>query len=108
MLPIPCAVTAASLAALLGLQACSQGAGLAQGSLAAGAAAPPAAGFAAAARPDKLDYIPVAAPGPDADPPARAAADIAAAEAELEALRARNEARGAAVRLAAGAAKPAP
>jgi hypothetical protein len=107
MLPIPCAVTAASLAALLGLQACSQGAGLAQGSLAAGAAAPPTAGFAAA-RPDKLDYIPVAAPGTDAAPPARAAADIAAAEAELEALRARNEARGAAVRRAAGAAKPAP
>ena len=106
MVPIPVAVRAACFAAVLGLQACSRDAGALQGSVAPSRPAP--ADFVAASRLDKLDYIPVATPGTEPDPPARTAAEIAAAEAEMEALRARNEARGAAVRRAAGAAKPTP
>ena len=106
MVPIPIAVTAVSLAAMLGLQACSPDAGALQGSLAAGSPAP--ADSVASSRPDKLDYIPVATPGTGPGPAARTAAEIAAAEAEMEALRTRNEARGAAIRHAAGAAKPKP
>ncbi len=106
MVPMPIAVTAASFAAVLGLQACSPDAGALQGSVAPSRPAP--ADFVAASRPDKLDYIPVATPGVEPSPPARSAAEIAAAEAEMEALRASNEARGAAARRAAGAVRPVP
>lgn len=108
MVPMPIAATAASFAVVLGLQACSPDAGGLQGSLPSGRPAPAAADFVAASRPEKLDYIPVTTPAAEPSPPARSAAEIAAAEAEMEALRARNEARGAAVRRAAGAVKPVP
>jgi hypothetical protein len=104
MAPINFAVTALSFAAVLGLPACSPDSGMVQRSLASGREAPSAADFVAASRPDKLDYIPVASAGSDRNSPARTEAEVAAAEAEMDALRIRIQAQGAAARRAAGAA----
>ncbi|MEE1612037.1 hypothetical protein [Microvirga sp. CF3016] len=52
--------------------------------------------FVARSRPTNLDYMPIATPAPERPTPARTAEEIKAAEAELEALRSRNEAAGAA------------
>ncbi|MBB4040940.1 hypothetical protein GGR34_002599 [Microvirga flocculans] len=51
--------------------------------------------FVARSRPDSLDYMPIGTPVPERPTPARTAAEVKAAEAELDALRARNEAAGA-------------
>ena len=52
--------------------------------------------FVARTRPANLDYMPIGTPAPERPTPARTADEIKAAEAELDALRARNEAAGAA------------
>lgn len=52
--------------------------------------------FVARSRPANLDYMPIGTPAPERPTPARTADEIKAAEAELEALRSRNEAAGAA------------
>jgi hypothetical protein len=56
----------------------------------------PTPDFVARSRPANLDYMPIGTPAPERPTPARTAAEIKAAEAELDALRARNEAAGAA------------
>ncbi|MBM1172700.1 hypothetical protein [Microvirga arabica] len=52
--------------------------------------------FVARSRPATLDYMPIGTPVPERPTPARSAEEIKAAEAELDALRSRNEAAGAA------------
>jgi hypothetical protein len=108
MMPLHPLMTGIALAAALGLQACSPEMGPARGLLtSAGGQVPAAPDFVANSRPNKLDYIPVGTSGPDRSQQARSAAEVAAAEAEMEAVRARNEAQGAALRRA-GQASPAP
>ena len=51
--------------------------------------------FVARSRPENLEYLPVGTARPDVRPPARTAEEVKAAEAEMDALRARNEAAGA-------------
>ena len=84
MVPSPSAVTVIAFAAVLALQACSADTGPMQGSL-AGGQVPPAPDFVAASRPERLDYIPVGTVGSDRNPPARSAAEVAAAEADVDA-----------------------
>ena len=50
--------------------------------------------FVARSRPADLDYMPISASVPERPTPARTAQEIKAAEAEMDALRARNEAAG--------------
>lgn len=52
--------------------------------------------FVASSRPANLEYMPIGTPAAERPTPARTAAEIKAAEAELDALRSRNEAAGAA------------
>ena len=108
VMPLHPLMTGIALAAAFGLQACSSDLGPARGLLtSAGGQVPAAPDFVASSRPEKLDYIPVGTPGADRRPQARSAAEVAAAEAEMEAVRARNEAQGAALRRA-GQTSPAP
>lgn len=65
-------------------------------SLGAGPQVAPTPDFVARSRPADLDYMPIGTPVPERPTPARTADEIKAAEAELDALRARNEAAGAA------------
>lgn len=65
-------------------------------SLGAGPQVAPTPDFVARSRPATLDYMPIGTPVPERPTPARTAAEIKAAEAELDALRTRNEAAGAA------------
>jgi hypothetical protein len=51
--------------------------------------------FVARSRPADLEYIPISAAAPERPTPARTADEIKAAEAEMDALRAQNEAAGA-------------
>ena len=68
----------------------------------------PAPDFVVASRPESLDYLPVGrSPAAPAGSPKRAD-ELKAAEAEMEALRAKNESRGAAARRAGGAKPAAP
>lgn len=55
----------------------------------------PTPDFVAQSRPSNLEYMPIGTPVPGRPTPARTADEIKAAEAELDALRARNEAAGA-------------
>ena len=65
-------------------------------SLGAGPKVAPTPDFVARSRPANLDYMPIGTPVPERPTPARTAEEIKAAEAELNALRTRNEAAGAA------------
>ena len=65
-------------------------------SLGAGPQVAPTPDFVARSRPANLDYMPIGTPVPERQTPARTQEEIKAAEAELDALRARNEAAGAA------------
>ena len=65
-------------------------------SLGAGPQVAPTPDFVARSRPANIDYMPIGTPVPERPTPARTAEEIKAAEAELDALRARNEAAGAA------------
>ena len=62
--------------------------------------------FVAGTRPQKLDYIPVGVSAPARPTPAKGQASVGAFEAEMEAVRAANEARAAEAR--AAGASPAP
>jgi hypothetical protein len=65
-------------------------------SLGAGPQLAPTPDFVARSRPANIDYMPIGTPAPERPTPARTAEEIKAAEAELDALRIRNEAAGAA------------
>ncbi|MCC2650029.1 MAG: hypothetical protein K0Q60_184 [Microvirga sp.] len=65
-------------------------------SLGAGPQVAPTPDFVARSRPADIDYMPIGTPVPERPTPARTAEEIKAAEAELDALRSRNEAAGAA------------
>jgi hypothetical protein len=65
-------------------------------SLGAGPQAAQTPDFVARSRPATLDYMPIGTPVPERPTPARTAEEIKAAEAELDAIRSRNEAAGAA------------
>lgn len=68
----------------------------------------PTPDFVARSRPATLDYMPIGTPVPERPTPARTAAEIKAAEAELDALRNRNEAAGAAAAEAGNTPPPEP
>jgi hypothetical protein len=63
--------------------------------------------FVAASRPEKLDYIPVGVSAPARPVPAKPQASVGAFEAEMNAVRAANEARAAEARAAGASAPPA-
>ncbi|WP_199049345.1 hypothetical protein [Microvirga splendida] len=65
-------------------------------SLGAGPRMAPTPDFVERSRPATLDYMPIGTSAPERATPARTAEEIKAAEAELDALRSRNEAAGAA------------
>ena len=65
-------------------------------SLGAGPQVAPTPDFVARSRPATLDYMPIGAPVAERPTPARTAEEFKAAEAELDAIRSRNEAAGAA------------
>ena len=64
-------------------------------SVGAGPQMAPSPDFVARSRPASLDYMPITASVPERPTPARSAEEIKAAEAEMDALRAQNEAAGA-------------
>jgi hypothetical protein len=68
----------------------------------------PAPDFVTRTRPASADYVPVGTSAPRRNTRAKSAEAVADAESELNALRARNEARGAAARRAAQTPAPAP
>ena len=65
-------------------------------SLGLGPKVTPPPDFVAKTRPQSLDYMPIGVPAQDRPTKARTADQIKAAEAEMDALRAQNEAAGAA------------
>src|SRR3712207_4386128 len=77
-------------------------------SLGAGPQVAPTPDFVARSRPATLDYMPIGTPVPERPTPARTADEIKAAEAELDALRTRNEAAGAAAAEAGKTPPPEP
>ncbi|WP_201752103.1 hypothetical protein [Microvirga arsenatis] len=93
------AAIAATLAAAAGLAGCQGGANPVRDvatSLGGGPQVAATPDFVARSRPANLDYMPIGTPVPERPTPARTAEEVKAAEAELDALRARNEAAGAA------------
>jgi hypothetical protein len=64
--------------------------------------------FVASSRPAKLDYMPVGTSQAGRQTPARTAEEVKAAEAELDALRAQNEAAGAEAAKLGGTPPPQP
>jgi hypothetical protein len=64
--------------------------------------------FVASSRPDKLDYMPIGASQTGRQTAARTADEVKAAEAELDALRAQNEAAGKAAAQLGGTPAPQP
>ncbi|MBM6595632.1 hypothetical protein [Microvirga pudoricolor] len=64
--------------------------------------------FVSASRPQNLDYIPITAPGPGRETPAKTADQVKAVEAEMDALRERNAAAGATAAEAGGTPAPDP
>ena len=64
--------------------------------------------FVARSRPEKLDYLPVGVSAPPRATAARPQAAVSSVEAEMDALRAANEARAAEARAAGAAAAPPP
>jgi hypothetical protein len=64
--------------------------------------------FVAQSRPGSLDYMPITAAGPGRQTAARTAEEVKAAEAEMDSLRARNEAAGAAAAKLGGTPPPEP
>lgn len=64
--------------------------------------------FVQRSRPASLDYLPIGVDPPARPTPARTAEEIKAAEAEMEAVRARNEAAGAAAARLGGTPPPEP
>lgn len=77
-------------------------------SVGAGPTTAPTPDFVASSRPKSLDYMPIGASGEGRPTPARTPEEIKAAEAELDALRARNEAAGAAASRLGGTPPPEP
>jgi len=74
----------------------------------AGPRTAPTPDFVAQSRPQNLDYLPIGTAEEGRPTPARSAAEIKAAEAELEALRTRNEAAGATAARLGGTPPPEP
>jgi hypothetical protein len=100
-----------TLAAVIGLGACSGGFNPARDVASALGAGPKMAAtpdFVAKSRPTNLDYIPVGATTDGRPTPARSADEVKAQESELDALRTRNEAAGAAAAEAGKTPPPEP
>lgn len=74
----------------------------------AGPQVAPTPDFVAQSRPQSLDYMPIGTPVEGRPTPARTPDEIKAAEAELDALRSRNEAAGAAAARLGGTPPPEP
>jgi len=77
-------------------------------SVGAGPRVAPTPDFVARSRPQNLDYMPIGTAEEGRTTPARTPAEIKAAESELDALRSRNEAAGAAAAKLAGTPPPEP
>ncbi|WP_205789978.1 hypothetical protein [Microvirga makkahensis] len=74
----------------------------------AGPKTAPSPDFVAQSRPQNLDFVPIGTVEEGRPTPARSAAEVKAEEAELEAIRARNEAAGAAAARLGGTPPPEP
>jgi hypothetical protein len=74
----------------------------------AGPNSAPTPDFVAQSRPRNLEYMPIGTPEETLSVPARSPEEIKAAEAELDALRAQNEAAGAAAARLGGTPPPEP
>jgi hypothetical protein len=74
----------------------------------AGPTTAPTPDFVATSRPQSLDYMPIGTPVETRPTAARTADEVKKAEAELDALRARNEAAGAAAARLGGTPPPEP
>jgi hypothetical protein len=74
----------------------------------AGPRTAPTPDFVARTRPQNLDYLPIGTAEEGRPTPARSADEVKAAESELDALRARNEAAGAAAARLGGTPPPEP
>lgn len=97
--PIRCALVLASTVLAGGLAGCNGSFNPVRDVATAVGAGPQVAAtpdFVARSRPANLEYMPIGTPSVERSTPARTADEIKAAEAELDALRARNEAAGAA------------
>ncbi|RDI59799.1 hypothetical protein [Microvirga subterranea] len=106
-------VAAAGLTVLLVANAagCAEGSNPTRDLFAAVGAGPKVAqtpDFVASSRPEKLDFLPVGTSEPGRSTPARTADEVKAAEAELDALRAQNEAAGKAAAQLGGTPAPQP
>lgn len=77
-------------------------------SVGAGPTTAPTPDFVASSRPQSLDYMPIGTPVEARPTPARSSDEIKKAEAELDSLRARNEAAGAAAARLGGTPPPEP
>jgi len=100
-----------SALAIANATGCAGGSNLTRDAFVAVGAGPkvaPTPDFVASSRPQSLDYMPVGTSQSERPTPARTAEEIKAAEAELEALRARNEAAGAAAAKLGGTPPPQP
>ena len=110
-LPSRAAAIALTLLAVGNVAACTEGSNPTKelaNSLGLGPKVAPSPDFVARSRPGSLDYMPVGVAAPQRPTAARTAEEIKAAEAEMDALRARNEAAGAAAARLGGTPEPAP
>lgn len=97
--------------AVANVAACASGSNPTRDALASMGAGPKMAqtpDFVASSRPQSLDYMPIGTAQPGRAIAARTADEIKAAEAELDAMRARNEAAGAAAAQLGGTPAPEP
>jgi hypothetical protein len=107
MLPTTFIAIVSGLAALAGCAADTNPVRDTAAAVGLGPTITPAPAFVAQSRPESLDYIPVGTAAPGRPTPARTANEVKAAEAELDAVRASNEAAAKAAQQSASA-PPAP
>jgi hypothetical protein len=105
------AIMAVAMLAIANAAGCANGSNPVRDVVAAVGAGPklaPTPDFVAGSRPGSLDYIPIGTSQSGRPTAARTADEIKAAEAELDALRAQNEAAGAAAAQLGGTPAPQP
>jgi hypothetical protein len=110
-LPFRAAAVALTMLALANVAACTDGSNPTKelaNSLGFGPKVAESPEFVTRTRPKSLDYMPIGVAAQQRPTPARTADEIKAAEAEMDALRAQNEAAGAAAARLGGTPEPAP
>ncbi len=105
------AAVAFTMLVMANVAGCANGSNPTRDAFAAVGAGPtlaPTPDFVASSRPASIDYMPVGTAQPGPPVAARTAEEVKAAEAELDALRARNEAAGATAAQLGGTPAPQP